>query len=529
MRKKIHLILFFFACFFVKSIQAQVVYKDVASIFNDRCTSCHHGGSIYPPLTSYYYVSGYKGLISANLTSGKMPPWPPDTTYSRFAHERIITLSEKTKILDWITAGAPKGDTTLAPLAPHYPATQLAGTPSLILTIPSFTSNATGSDKYVCFSIPTGLSVDRILRAYEIVPNDPSMVHHAVINVDTTGTVPSDLSGSCYVQGGQFNIADYAPGSKPTVFPGVAAAKFGIRLKAGSSLVVQMHYPAGSAGKVDNTQIRMYFYPTSESGIRPIHVGTPIQSWTFSIPANTTKTVTASYPAASGYTSNISVYSIFPHSHKICTSIENYASNGITTIPMCKINKWNFDWQGFYTYPKLLKIPSGYKIYGKHVFDNTTANPFNPSPVTVNAGFNTYDEMVFDGLMWLDYMPGDELIDIAAILKEDSLFKFPPSYLSVNEIQKSNESISAYPNPFSDKINIRFNIESTQYTRLSILNTLNQEVALISSGMEVPGSYTYEWDGKSSGGKHVAPGIYFYKLELDSKVYSGKIIMKPKN
>ena len=88
--------------------------------------------------------------------------------------------------MNWITAGAPYGatlvDTALAPPAPVYPSTKLNGTPDLILNIPSYVSTATTSDKYICFSIPTGLTQNRILKAYEIVPNNASIIHHAVFN-----------------------------------------------------------------------------------------------------------------------------------------------------------------------------------------------------------------------------------------------------------------------------------------------------------------------------------------------------------
>lgn len=511
-------------------LNAQVIYKDVAPIFYNRCASCHHIGSQYPPLNFYSSVSSFTGLIQNDLTTGKMPPWPEDTTYVRFNHERIITLSEKTKILNWITAGAPYGttlaDTALAPPAPVYPNTKLNGTPDLILTIPSFTSNATSSDKYVCFSIPTNLTQNRILKAYEIIPNNASIIHHAVINVDTMGTTTSDLSGSCYTQGGDFNIGDYAPGSSPIVFPSSATIKFGVTIKAGSKFVAQMHYPAGSAGQVDNTQIRLFFYPIGTTGVRQIYATTPLQDWTFSVNANTTKTVTAAYPTGTGTLPiDISVYSIAPHSHKICSSIENYAKMGTTTIPLSRINNWDFNWQGFYVYPNLVKIPMGYKLYGKHVFNNTTSNPNNPTPALVTAGTSTTNEMIFDGLMWTYYWPGDETIDIAGMLNSDPLLL--PTNIKTTE--KLIEGISTYPNPFNDKVSITYDLLSTQYTKLTITNNIGQELATLSSGIEGAGKHSYEWDGKSTNGSSVAPGIYIYKLQIGSNLYTGKIILKAKN
>ena len=529
MMKRLPLIITLFLAF-GSSLQAQVIYKDVAPIFYNRCSSCHHAGSQSPYLNYYSSISNYLGIIQNDLTIGKMPPWPEDTTYVRFAHERIITSSEKTKILNWISAGAPYGttlaDTALAPPAPYYPTTKLNGTPDLILTIPSYTSTATSSDKYICFSLPTGLTQNRILKAYEVVPNNTAIIHHAVINVDTMGTTTSDLSGGCYTEPGDFTIGDYAPGSAPIVFPSSSSLKFGINIKAGSKFVVQIHYPAGSAGQVDNTQIRIFFYPVGTTNVREMYATVPIQNWSFSIPANTTKTITTSYPSGTGtLPGNISAYSIFPHSHKICSSIVNYASNGTTTIPMSRINKWDFNWQGFYTYPNFLKIPAGYKLYGTHVFNNTTSNPNNPSPTTVYVGTSTTNEMIFDGLMWTYYYPGDETIDVAGMLSADPLL-LPTD---IKSYQNTVEGISLFPNPFSDKITVSYDLLTTQYTKLSITNIMGQEIAVLTSGIEGAGKHNYEWDGKNTNGSAVAAGVYMYKLQTGSSIHSGKIILKPKN
>lgn len=505
--------------------KAQDTYKDVAPIFTKRCTYCHHTGKIFPSFERYSGVAGYKSLINYDLQIGKMPPWPPDTSYSRFTHERIITQSEKTKIQNWIAAGAPAGDTTLAPPPFQYQTTQLKGNPDLVLTIPTYTSNAVGTDKYVCFSLPTGLTQNRILRAYEVIPGNAPIVHHAVINVDTLGTVTTDLSGSCYTIPGDFSLGGYAPGAPPTVFPGVAPAKFGITIKAGSNIILQMHYPAGSAGQTDNTQIRLFFYPITETNVRQMHATTPLQNWTFNILANTTKTVTATYPSSSaGLPADISVYSIFPHSHKICKSIDNYAKNGSHVIPLCRINKWDFEWQGFYTFEKFVKIPTGYKLYGVHVFDNTTANPNNPSPTNVFAGVNTNDEMVFDGLMWTDYRPGDENMDIASILAADTLFNLPNS---LAERRHVTTRVITYPNPFTDYLNISYELYSTQYVSVNIYNIIGQKIIQLSSKVEAPGAYSFQWDGKTSDGRMVSPGVYFCRVFIGSQEYTSKVILNP--
>ena len=483
--------------------EAQLDYKDVAHLFYSHCTSCHHqGGGAPMQLMTYSQTLPYASFIQYKLQNGLMPPWSPDTTYTRFIHERVLTQSEKNDILSWINGGSLKGDTTLAPAAPNYTTQyKLIGTPSLILKIPTFTSNATTTDSYVCFSLPSGLAQDRVLRAFEIVPGNPDIVHHVIADIDTTGTVASDLSGACFNIPGDIGIGGYAPGAAPTVFPGQAPLKAGIRIKAGSNLILQIHYPPGTGGHVDSTQIRLYFYPPNETGIRPVNNSTPLQNWQLYILPNTAPSFSAHYPNSGTLPVALSMFATFPHSHKVCKSIVNYAFSGTDTIPLVRIKDWDFMWQGYYTYPNLIKVPAGYKIISTHVYNNTTSNPNISNPVLVHAGTGTADEMLFDSYMWFYYQPGDETIDVKALLENDSLL----NPLSVHTISTpiGNQAF-IYPNPASGRVSVYLSKKSEYKVRL--LNLTGQSV------LETEAFN----DDTTIDVKNVPPGLYIVEV-LDTK------------
>ena len=503
------------------SASAQLVYKDVAGIFYSRCTSCHHANGGAPfAMMSYSETYPWAAAIQTDLNSGKMPPWSPDTTYSRFLHERVITTSEKNNILSWINTGALAGDTTKAPPAPTYTKYHLIGTPDLILQIPTFTSNGV-TDAYDCFALPTGLTVDRYIRAFEVIPGDPSIVHHVVVKVDTAGTATSNLSGTCTSQPGNFDLDVYAPGGAPTVFPGKAPLKMGIRLKAGSKVVLQIHYPAGTSGMIDSTQIRIYFYPLGTPGIRNVYVSTPLQNWFMPMFANTKPSYNATWGPSS---SDLSIFGSFPHSHNVCVSMTNWADNGTTTIPLIKINKWDFAWQGFYTFPKLVKIPTGYTVRSTHLFDNTSANPNNPNnpPAYVGAGTGTKDEMLFDSYQYMSYQAGDELIDVGNLLANDSLLT-----TSVNEGVPANISAYAYPNPFNENIKIGYEITRPAETSVAVFNMYGSEVKTLSYQFNPAGAYSVNWDGKNTSGAVVPSGVYFYVIKAGRTTTSGKMVVMP--
>ena len=521
---KKQLFYFFLAFIFFNQANSQTFYKDVASIFYARCTSCHHTGASHHPFMNYTQTSAWASSIQYDLTTNKMPPWNADTSYTRFQHERIITTSEVQSILGWISGGALKGDTTLAPPAPIYSSNyELVGNADLTLSIGTFTSTSTNSDKYFCFSIPSGLTQDRIIRAFEVVPGNKAIVHHAVITADTTGNYTSDLSGNCYNIPGNLGIGTYAPGSKATVFPSQSPLKAGIFLRAGSKIIIQLHYPAGSNGQADSTKLRLFFYPVGTTGVRRIYSTTPLQNWSMIIPANTIKTYSAYYPSASsGLPASLSAFAVMPHSHLICKSILYYAVNpNVDTIPLVRINNWNFEWQDYYTFKKLVKIPAGYKLYSKHVYDNTSNNPNNPNnpPVMVFSNTGTKDEMLFDGMMYLYYQPGDELIDIEGIINADSL-------LSVRDLNTSNNFITgiAYPNPFNSLVNINYSVYQTSDVTIEIVDLIGRKIGFYDLGKQTYGSHSWEWDGKDINGNKTLPGIYFYKIKANNASFESKLI-----
>jgi hypothetical protein len=505
--------------------KGQTTYKDVAGIFYSRCTSCHHENQHPPSMMNYTETAALSKNIKNDLLSGRMPPWPPDTTYHRYLNERLITVNEKTAILNWIAGGALKGDTTQAPPAPYYSSQlQLKGVPDLILRIPTFASNATATtDAYNYFAIPAGLTSDRIIQAYEVVPGNIAIVHHVVENIDTTGAVASDLSGGAYTEPG-FNLGVWAPGGGATIFPNGPSLHTGIRLKAGSKIILQIHYPQGTQGQLDSTSIRIFFYPQGTTGIREMHSKTLLQNWTMLLPANQVTTATASSPTVGWINTPYSVFSAFPHGHKLNVSSMDCAYNIITkdTIPLIRIKKWDFEFQGFYNFPFLVKVPSGYTFYGRHVYDNTSNNPLNPSspPKFVKAGPSTSDEMLFDSFMWLDYQNGDDTINLSHILSHD------PLVTGINELPvlKSIASIQSfcYPNPFSGTTTLVLNgperITDAEFHLYDLFGrALRNELLHNSSG-----------EGFEISCADLPAGVYLYSVNSGKYVANGKLVLMTK-
>ena len=84
---------------------AQTWSGDVAQIFYNKCTSCHHNGGIAPfSLMTYQESSPMAASIYAAISPGaahQMPPWPPDNNYQQYLHDRALTAAEKNSLLNW--------------------------------------------------------------------------------------------------------------------------------------------------------------------------------------------------------------------------------------------------------------------------------------------------------------------------------------------------------------------------------------------------------------------------------------------
>ena len=116
--------------------------------------------------------------------------------------------------------------------------------------------------------------------------------------------------------------------------------------------------------------------------------------------------------------SDMSVLTINPHMHLLGQKLKAYAiSLENDTIPLIRINRWDFRWQYFYTFPKMVKLSAGTTIVVEATFDNTSDNknnPYNP-PRQVSERYDgdgalmrTTDEMFQFIITYLDYQEGDE-------------------------------------------------------------------------------------------------------------------------
>jgi thiol-disulfide isomerase/thioredoxin len=400
-----------------------ITYADtIAPILNRNCVSCHRSGEIGPmPLTNYEQAARYATNIASVTQSNLMPPWKPVAGHGDFADERRLTAEQVAAIKQWAENGAPEGDSSKTPPPPQFASDWTLGKPDLVLKMPeAWHVPASGADNYRCFVLPTGLTEDKEVVGVEYRAGNKSVVHHVIGYIDVAGagrekdaTDPGPgytaFGGPGFMPYGE--VGGWAPGNLPKFLPeGV-----GRKLPAGSDIIIQVHYHANGQPEQDITQVGLYFAkkPVTKP-FRIIPVAVPrldIQ------PGDASYTVSQTYPVPLDAT----IHQVTPHMHLLGKKIEMTATlpDG-KVIPLIKIDDWDFKWQDSYVYKEPIHLPKGSKVTLTATYDNSTANPRNPSnpPKPVTWGEATTDEMCIGFLGFTAVNENDPLVKLYDSLRQ---------------------------------------------------------------------------------------------------------------
>ena len=356
--------------------------KQVSRILRDRCVSCHRPGEIAPfSLTDYRQAAGWSGMIAEVVQEGRMPPWLASPEHGKFANDARLTPLEKKAIADWVAGGSPEGNPKDLPPPVNYAEGWRIPSPDLVLEMPREVEiPAEGTMPYQNFLVDPRLTKDAWVRASQVRPGNPSVVHHLVIFILPPGARGVDGTG------GDF-LAAYAPGMPPRILPeGVAR-----RVPAGSKLYFQIHYTPRGTKQVDRSRIGLAFADPSTVR-KELKAGMAID-FRLQIP-----------PGASDYASRAVykfdqgalLYSILPHMHLRGKSMRFEAEypDGRREV-LLDVPHYEFDWQNNYVLAEPRPMPEGTVLRCEGRFDNSFANPNNPNPRrTVTFGEQTNDEML---------------------------------------------------------------------------------------------------------------------------------------
>jgi hypothetical protein len=85
--------------------------------------------------------------------------------------------------------------------------------------------------------------------------------------------------------------------------------------------------------------------------------------------------------------------------------------------------------------------------------------------------------------------------------------------------------IGAVPNPFAATTALWFRLPKETQVRMEIVDAAGHRVRLLSLGFMGAGYHSQEWDGRTSEGKRVAPGVYFARLSAGERSWTRAVIL----
>ena len=421
---------------------------DIAPIIYKNCTPCHRPGEAGSfDLLTYEQAKQRSKLIRFVTKTRYMPPWPAEAGYTHFVGERVLTETEIQSISTWVENDCPRGDSLAEPAMPTFYKGSYFGKPDLVVHAQAPVNiKDNGTDVFMIQKFPFELKHDTIADFIEFVPHQRKLVHHVnghLVNYDEARSF-NYMSGSNqhsdtraqvmqvyadmhipYTDNKQPNYPTltpnavyYLPGYLPPVYPPEIG---GYRIKKNALFLLNnVHYGPSNKNVVDSSHINVFFRKTPvKRAITEIQMGTfgvsPIEP-EFVIPPNEVKTFSTKMILQK----DISLLSVNPHMHLVGKTFWAFATTAAgDTIPLIKINKWDFRWQYYYTYLNPVKLGAGTTIHVYGTFDNTNQNPNNPyhPPQVITQGngvesMKTTEEMFQFIFTYVPYQAGDEKIDL---------------------------------------------------------------------------------------------------------------------
>lgn len=372
----------------------------IARIMADNCVSCHRENGVGPfRLDTYENVQKRAMMLGFVVEDGIMPPWFAAETpeaegdwHPGWANNAALSDDDKRDLLAWLDSDMVKGDPDDHPVTQAIASAWQIGEPDLIVEMTEGVEiPADGYLDYQYVRIPDVVSEDKWVKAIEIKPSEPQVVHHVLAWNRERGERWEPISESR----GEFDgyYAAYVPGNAVQVFP----EGFARKLEAGDDITMQMHYTPNGRAVTDKTQIGFIFADEDELGPdgKPDHeveVMGIANTW-FRIPAGTrghADTASVTLPAA------IRVMSFLPHMH-----VRGQAFKYVATLPdgtvrtLLDVPAYDFNWQLRYELAEPIDLPAGTVIEVTGTFDNSKGNPANPDPESVvRWGDQTFEEML---------------------------------------------------------------------------------------------------------------------------------------
>jgi hypothetical protein len=130
----------------------------------------------------------------------------------------------------------------------------------------------------------------------------------------------------------------------------------------------------------------------------------------------------------------------------------------------------------------------------------------------------------------------DEVLNISFTTNKDnakvSAIKILQTNLStgmnnvLNNLPEKNTLLQIFPNPFTSKTTIHYQLSESTTVKLSINNLFGEQIITLVNEYQAAGSYLVDWIAKDNKVKRLGNGLYLVKLETgNNSVQTMKFIL----
>jgi len=265
----------------------------------------------------------------------------------------------------------------------------LDGAPDYIVDVPAALIPATGVLDYINTNIEMPFTEDKWVKSVQFIPGDKRVLHHLLSYV-VANEHTDEFDEADNIAAVEF-LEGFAPGKEdPTTFP----AGSGVKIPAGSSIRMSIHYTAMGLETSDATRVGLWF--ADEEKLKPFH--------TYSVSARGGRENNIVIPAgdmnyemASNHVfeQEVTLYSYRAHMHyrgKSMRAAVIYPDQ--TREEIINVANYNFGWQPTYRLTEPMVLPAGSRVVVEGVLDNSQYNTGVPDPsVDAVGGLQSWDEM----------------------------------------------------------------------------------------------------------------------------------------
>lgn len=366
------------------SDESGVTYaNEISRLLDKHCIECHRPGAIGPfALTSYEDAAGWADMLAEVVRDERMPPWHANPRYGHFANARGMTDDEKQLLFEWAEHGAPQGDLNELPEARQFTAGwRLSREPDQVVAMAEepFQVPADGIVEYQHFAVDPGFTEDKYISAAEVLPGNPSVVHHVIVYVAPPRESRNRGTGllTSYVPG--LDVMEFEPGRARLV-------------TAGSKFVFQMHYTPNGKATEDITKVGLVFADPETIAEEVVSVAA-VQPM-FEIPPGADSHRVDAF--IRWFPKGGKLLSMSPHMHVRGKEFRfaGLFPDGRREL-LLDVPRYDFNWQHSYELAEPLAIPDGFAVHCIARFDNSENNLSNPDPTSkVRWGDQTHEEMM---------------------------------------------------------------------------------------------------------------------------------------